>query len=124
MDGPLRASPEVLAFEQTWVGARKTLPIEIANAGRTSRALEVTSEGEFFEGPAKVELGGGDAQSVLITFAPMRGGAFAGRVVLRDANGQPWASGRVTRAFRTSETPTSPFPPPSCFAAPGVERAR
>jgi hypothetical protein len=88
MDGELRASPGALAFNQTWVGAPKTLGVEIVNAGRTPRVLEVTTEGEFFEGPATLALGGGEAKSVRVAFAPLRAGAFSGRVVLRDANGQ------------------------------------
>ncbi len=88
MDGELRASPDALAFKQTWVGAPKTLAVEIVNAGRTPRVLEVTTEGEFFEGPATLALGGGEAKSVGLAFAPLRAGAFSGRVVLRDANGQ------------------------------------
>jgi hypothetical protein len=80
---PLRVMPAALDFGTVWVGASKTLSVDVSNPNLVSVSVSASAAAPF--NAAGFELGAGADLMEPVTFTPSGAGPFSGVVVFGDA---------------------------------------
>jgi hypothetical protein len=83
---PLRVAPAALDFGTVYVGATKSLTVEVVNPNAVGLSVATASPPQF--GAAPFEVGAGSDFPETVSFSPTEAGTFAGVLTLADAGVQ------------------------------------